>query len=593
MQQPTLQQLLKQVKELGQKEQNEQIIALLPDSVLTEYNHPELYSESGHSRKGTGDYSQAIRDFTRAIALASGNYEYYSNRGSVFMTIHDYEKAIKDFSQSLELNPNSVVAWFNRGESLRAMEKYKEALDDYNKAVKIQPGFVYGWLGRGNIMFDQKEYDKAIWDFDKVISMEPGMALAWHNRGNAWFEKEKYNKAIEDFTKVISLQPNNADAYCDRGNALFETKQYDRAIMDFNKAIELIPGHADAIYGRADVWYAKKEFAKAVEDYTKFIDLRPYDILGYNNRGFAWRALKEYDKAIEDYTMSIGLEPTAASEYFSRGNARSEKLIEAPGTIAEATLAIKDYDEAIRLDPGYSEAYCHRGIIWSGMEEYDKAIDDFEKALQLDPSDNISRRWLEGTKNRQNHSSAPLTDMEKQAIREKAISFINEIRDYITAKCKKDKNAFQYGWYVKEWDKKNGKPVVAGLQGWIPEVKPGIAKWAEIKDEIDGKKYIGTCTLDGEEFWPSLVGIPIKKDLWRAIAMAGKQYRIGEKQVNEVKDFAIVNRMLERTVERIRSKQLDHEIVFGEYALPSPYEEFEAIVTKLINTPYNPRKKNK
>lgn len=414
--------------------------------------------------------------------------------------------------------------------------------------------------------------------------------LDWYNRGVASSEKEKYSKAIKEFTRSISLNPDFAGAWFERGWVFIETKQYDRALTNFERALAIDNNYAAAYRGRGEVWYAKKEYTKAVADYTKLIDLEPYDSIGYNNRGYAWRALKEFDKAIEDFTLSIGLRPGSAAEHYSRGLVKSDKLQTKRSAKKDYESAIKDFNEAIRLDPDFAEAYCDRGILLATIEEYNKAIDDFNTALQLEPDHKLARAWLEDTRKKQKGSAFPESDQERQAVREEAAAFIDEIRHHLGAVCKTDKDRFLFGWYVAEWDEVKQRPRVAGVQSWLPEVRPDLAKWGVIKDFM-GEMQMGACTHDDKEFWPSLVGIPIKKDLWRVVTQVRSQYRLGEKMIHEVKDFAIVNRLMERIVVRIRSGELDHQLVFGDYQLPTGYEEFEAAIKRMINTPVPPKKK--
>jgi hypothetical protein len=123
----------------------------------------------------------------------------------------------------------------------------------------------------------------------------------------------------------------------------------------------------------------------------------------------------------------------------------------------------------------------------------------------------------------------------------------------------------------------------------ITGVKCGWKRRNIIKPlKISPNQFHSTLSLP----MPGVSGdVPIKKDLWRAITQVRAQYRIGEKMIHEVKDFAIVNRLLERVVVRIRSGQLGHHLVFGEYKLPTVYEEFEAAIKRLISTPVPPKKK--
>lgn len=48
-------------------------------------------------------------------------------------------------------------------------------------------------------------------------------------------------------------------------------------------------------------------------------------------------------------------------------------------------LAIKDFAEAIRLDPEDSDTFNSRGTTWTALGQYSRAIEDFNRALELKP----------------------------------------------------------------------------------------------------------------------------------------------------------------------------------------------------------------
>lgn len=52
--------------------------------------------------------------------------------------------------------------------------------------------------------------------------------------------------------------------------------------------------------------------------------------------------------------------------------------------------AIADYTKAIQLKPDYAEAYNNRGISYSNRKQYDKAMDDYSKAIKLNPDYSIA-----------------------------------------------------------------------------------------------------------------------------------------------------------------------------------------------------------
>ena len=48
--------------------------------------------------------------------------------------------------------------------------------------------------------------------------------------------------------------------------------------------------------------------------------------------------------------------------------------------------ALKDYDKAIELDPNYTFAYNNRGLAFYKLDKFEEALKDYDKAIELDPS---------------------------------------------------------------------------------------------------------------------------------------------------------------------------------------------------------------
>jgi tetratricopeptide (TPR) repeat protein len=55
-------------------------------------------------------------------------------------------------------------------------------------------------------------------------------------------------------------------------------------------------------------------------------------------------------------------------------------------------LAIKDYDEVLRVDPANDLVYNGRGDAYGSLGEYERAVKDWEKAIRLD-GDGATRWW--------------------------------------------------------------------------------------------------------------------------------------------------------------------------------------------------------
>jgi tetratricopeptide (TPR) repeat protein len=67
-----------------------------------------------------------------------------------------------------------------------------------------------------------------------------------------------------------------------------------------------------------------------------------------------------------------------ARAFFYRGRALAAK--------SQFDRAIQDLDQAIRLDPGFPDAFNFRGVARVGEGQFERAIADFDQAIQLDPN---------------------------------------------------------------------------------------------------------------------------------------------------------------------------------------------------------------
>ena len=79
----------------------------------------------------------------------------------------------------------------------------------------------------------------------------------------------------------------------------------------------------------------------------------------------------EIEKAVKA-TMA----PSLAKEHFNRGFTYLE--------LGESRKAIQEYDKAIQLDPNYAYAYNNRGFAYDELGEHQRAIQDHDKACSLD-----------------------------------------------------------------------------------------------------------------------------------------------------------------------------------------------------------------
>ena len=98
------------------------------------------------------------------------------------------------------------------------------------------------------------------------------------------------------------------------------------------------------------------------------------------NGGYTRGLIKSREEAkeyIKLYTAGLTFNPKIVEAYIKRGNAYCY--------VGEYDKAIADYDHAIDLEPNYAKAYYHRGNAYRDKVDFDQAIADYTKAIERNP----------------------------------------------------------------------------------------------------------------------------------------------------------------------------------------------------------------
>jgi len=105
--------------------------------------------------------------------------------------------------------------------------------------------------------------------------------------------------------------------------------------------------------------------------------VKPEDIALLFQQAVFLQERERHADAVALYDEIIRLDPDYAEAYNNRGIAYRNK--------GEHDRAIADYDRAIALKPDCAEAYVNRGVAYDVKGEHDRAIADYDRAIALKP----------------------------------------------------------------------------------------------------------------------------------------------------------------------------------------------------------------
>jgi len=132
---------------------------------------------------------------------------------------------------------------------------------------------------------------------------------------------------------------------------------------------------SELLFDKAKVAFVQGKFEEAVQVFGEMIAKDPDNPLAYYSRGVARFSLRDLAGAIEDYTASIRLYSRNEKVHCSRGAA----LLAQDRT----EDALKDFNQAIELNPFYPTAYLGRAEAFKRLGEHDQARMDLEVATKI------------------------------------------------------------------------------------------------------------------------------------------------------------------------------------------------------------------
>lgn len=98
----------------------------------------------------------------------------------------------------------------------------------------------------------------------------------------------------------------------------------------------------------------------------------------YMGEGLAYLNTSQLSGAELSFTCIIRvIDPNYLTAYMSRALVYTR--------FRDYERAIKDYTRALQLDGNLLAAYNNRGVVYAALQEYDKAAADFDKVLQINP----------------------------------------------------------------------------------------------------------------------------------------------------------------------------------------------------------------
>ncbi|MGH9470759.1 MAG: tetratricopeptide repeat protein, partial [Terriglobia bacterium] len=224
-------------------------------------------------------------------------------------------------------------------------------------------------------LYNQGKYTEAGDAFAKAVPLASGknQAAVLGNEADAYFKAGQYDKSAAALQEAIQKDPDNKDLHSSLANDYVKMGKTDEAAQEFKKAgIEV---NQKALEQEKKATAANEQFKNLKQAFDEGNQL-------YSAGQYA-QAADMFEKAIP----------------FSKGKNLPVVLSRAADSYAKAKQydkAVDDYQKAIAADPTNGGYLNNLGTLYGQMGKPDLAIQQFEKAAQVDPTNAARYYYNEG-----------------------------------------------------------------------------------------------------------------------------------------------------------------------------------------------------
>jgi tetratricopeptide (TPR) repeat protein len=264
--------------------------------------------------------------------------------------------------------PRSADDHFQLARELLRKREVKQAAPHLAEATRLDPRHFWAWFFLGNCRRELTQTDEAVACYSACAAVAPDGSLAYFpylNRGTAYASQGKHAEAEADLARAVRALEALPESLGRRERAKpyvalarLRTRDRDYAAAEDLLTRALAAGAADPrlLFERAKVRRLRGDADGARQDLEAGLRSRPENEADWNDRGLA------------------------------RLDAQPRGLFRAIAAQANALAALRDFDEALRLNPVYHTALQNKAAVLSerlGRER--EALDVLDNLIAMYP----------------------------------------------------------------------------------------------------------------------------------------------------------------------------------------------------------------
>lgn len=363
---------------------------LFDEAIALNDKNSVAYSGLGEIYDALDNNDKAIFNYEKSLALNDALTELYAPLGILYYQKNETAKADQMLSRALAANSSDAATQYFLGLVRYKQSRYEDARTALTQAIKLDAAMPEAHLSLGETLGKLDLRDEAVVEFREAVRLKPNYVNAWFNLGAANYEQGNYEAAVAAYKEVVKLKNDSGEAHANLADAFRQLKKYGEANGSYTLAANFIKDDAE-LYSNWGFCLGKvQKWDNAVVRLTQAIALSA-DYIDYTNLGWAYYNAAQIDfksKREADAKMKLQQAKTALqkalaiNQDFAPANLNLGITLNDLGEYRAAAEVLKRATDSRK---NWIFAINELGIAYRKLNDYDNAVKQFEKAVQLNP----------------------------------------------------------------------------------------------------------------------------------------------------------------------------------------------------------------
>lgn len=319
------------------------------------------------------------------------------------------EESAESYNKALRRNERDATVLYESGLVELSRRQYTTAAERFARVMELEPANARAQLLLGVSYALQGNTNSELVELERAVSMDPENSLAHFVLGLAYTKLERREKGVEELERAVELDPYKAEYHRLLGSAYIGVRKYDEAIEQLQKALNLGPGNAETqmLAGALHGIHGKQDDAVALLRGAASSG-SAYDARVQYHLGAAYVLSGRYGDAVRELNEALRLQPGNPTVHLALGFTYSIE-----GRMQEALYEFEQVANAAVPQMAKANAYAESGRIRIELGDTTQAEDLYNKALAAEPNSYMAHVGLGYLYSRQERSAEAVREFRK------------------------------------------------------------------------------------------------------------------------------------------------------------------------------------